>query len=92
MRERGKNHKTCIIAVARKFLRFLFAFYWKRLIVFGASADAERALSRQGSIEPPRVSPYPGNDRLRAVHQHVRNISAAPAINSLQVLPLATLL
>jgi hypothetical protein len=28
MRERGKNHKTCIIAVARKFLRLLFAFYW----------------------------------------------------------------
>jgi transposase len=27
MRERGKNHKTCIIAAARKFLRFLFAFY-----------------------------------------------------------------
>lgn len=34
MRERGKNHKTCIIAVARKFLRFLFAFYWKRTVMF----------------------------------------------------------
>lgn len=34
MRARGKNHKTCIIAVARKFLRFLFAFYWKRTIMF----------------------------------------------------------
>jgi hypothetical protein len=34
MRARGKNHKTCIIAVARKFLRFLFAFYWKKTIVF----------------------------------------------------------
>jgi transposase len=34
MRERGKNHKTCIIAVARKFLRFFFAFYWKKTILF----------------------------------------------------------
>jgi transposase len=33
MRARGKNYKTCIIAMARKFLRFLFAFYWKRTIV-----------------------------------------------------------
>src|SRR5262249_1044647 len=33
MRERGKNHKTSIIAVARKFLRFLFAYYWKKTIV-----------------------------------------------------------
>ena len=34
MRARGKNYKTCIIALARKFLRFLFAFYWKKTIVF----------------------------------------------------------
>lgn len=34
MRARGKSHKTCIIAVARKFLRLLFAFYWKKTIVF----------------------------------------------------------
>lgn len=34
MRARGKNYKTCIIAMARKFLRFLFAFYWKKTIVF----------------------------------------------------------
>jgi transposase len=32
MRARGKNYKTCIIALARKFLRFLFAFYWKKTI------------------------------------------------------------
>lgn len=37
MRARGKNYKTCIIALARKFLRFLFAFYWKRTIVFETS-------------------------------------------------------
>jgi transposase len=30
MRERGKQYRTCVIATARKFLRFLFAFYWKR--------------------------------------------------------------
>lgn len=34
MRSRGKNYKTCIIALARKFLRFLFAFYWKKTIEF----------------------------------------------------------
>jgi hypothetical protein len=34
MRARGKNYKTCIIALARKFLRFLFAFYWKKTILF----------------------------------------------------------
>jgi transposase len=34
MRARGKNYKTCIIALARKFLRFLFAFYWKKTVVF----------------------------------------------------------
>jgi transposase len=33
MRARGKNHKTCIIAIARKFLRFLFSYYWKKTIV-----------------------------------------------------------
>jgi transposase len=33
MRARGKNYKTCIIALARKFLRFLFAFYWKKTVV-----------------------------------------------------------
>jgi transposase len=34
MRARGKNFKTCIIAMARKFLRFLFAFYWKKTVIF----------------------------------------------------------
>jgi transposase len=34
MRARGLTYKTCIIAIARKFLRFLFAFYWKRTITF----------------------------------------------------------
>jgi transposase len=34
MRARGKNYKTCVIAMARRFLRFLFAFYWKKTIVF----------------------------------------------------------
>jgi Transposase IS116/IS110/IS902 family len=37
MRARGKNYKTCIIALARKFLRFLFAFYWKKTIVLETS-------------------------------------------------------
>ena len=37
MRARGKNYKTCIIAMARKFLRFLFAFYWKRSVLPHAS-------------------------------------------------------
>ena len=92
MRARGKNYKTCIIALARKFLRFLFAFFWKQSTLLGASANADRALSRQGSIEPLRVSPHPGNDRLRTVHQHVENLSATSAINSLQAPPLAKLL
>jgi transposase len=37
MRARGKNYKTCIIALARKFLRFLFAFYWKKTVVLQRS-------------------------------------------------------
>ena len=35
IRLRGKVYKTCIIALARKFLRFLFAFYWKKTLSFG---------------------------------------------------------
>ena len=34
MRERGKHYFTCLIAVARKFLRFLFAYIWKKSISF----------------------------------------------------------
>jgi transposase len=41
MRARGKNYKTCIIATARKFLRFLFAFYWQKTIVFPAEVIAQ---------------------------------------------------
>jgi len=37
MRARGKKYKTCVIAMARKFLRFLFAFYWKKTIVLQSS-------------------------------------------------------
>jgi transposase len=32
MRRRGKKYTTCVLAMARKFLRFLFAFYWKRTV------------------------------------------------------------
>lgn len=34
MRGRGKHYFTCLIAVARKFLRFLFAYMWKKSICF----------------------------------------------------------
>ena len=34
LRSRGMRYKTSMIAVARKFLRFLFAFYWKKTIIF----------------------------------------------------------
>ena len=34
MKERGKHYFTCLIAVARKFLRFLFAYMWKKSICF----------------------------------------------------------
>jgi transposase len=34
LRERGKSHKTSVIATARKFLRFLFAYIWKGTITF----------------------------------------------------------
>jgi transposase len=40
MRARGKKYKTCVIAMARKFLRLLFAFYWKKTVVLQASAVA----------------------------------------------------
>ena len=31
-RARGKAYRTCVVALARKFLRFLFAFYWKKTV------------------------------------------------------------
>lgn len=34
LKSRGMRYKTSMIAVALKFLRFLFAFYWKKTIVF----------------------------------------------------------
>ena len=40
LRARGKNYKTCVIAMARKFLRFLFAFYWKKTISFVREAGS----------------------------------------------------
>jgi transposase len=33
IRARGKPYKTCMIAIARKFLRYLFKFYWKKKLV-----------------------------------------------------------
>jgi transposase len=47
MRACGKNYKTCIIALARKFLRFLFAFYWKRTIVTHRSVVAMPAVAAE---------------------------------------------
>lgn len=29
-RAEGKNHTTCLLIVGRKFLRFLFSYYWRR--------------------------------------------------------------
>ena len=51
MRARGKNYKTCIIALARKFLRFLFAFFWKRTIVLPTSPE-EMSASLESTILP----------------------------------------
>lgn len=34
LRKRGLHYTTCLIAVARKFLRYLFAFYYKRSVTF----------------------------------------------------------
>lgn len=33
-REQNKHYTSALIAVARKFLRFLFAYYWKHTIIF----------------------------------------------------------
>jgi transposase len=52
MRVRGKNYKTCIIALARKFLRFLFAFYWKRPTRLQPSSAAMPADSTESIIGP----------------------------------------
>jgi len=58
MRARGKNFKTCIIAIARKFLRFLFAFYWKKTIVFPREQQpaAPLVLSTIGGAPVPQLS------------------------------------
>jgi transposase len=34
LREKGHHYTTCIIAVARKFIRYLFAYYYKRSVSF----------------------------------------------------------
>jgi transposase len=34
LRDKGHHYTTCLIAVARKFLRFLFAFFWQRSVSF----------------------------------------------------------
>jgi transposase len=52
LRARGKNYKTCIIALARKFLRFLFAFYWKKTIKLEPSPIAISATEQIASLVP----------------------------------------
>jgi len=51
MRARGKNYKTCIIAIARKFLRFLFAFYWKKTITFAHQEETPALLLPTPAID-----------------------------------------
>jgi transposase len=50
MRARGKKYKTCIIALARKFLRFLFAFYWEKTVSLQATPAAVPMVSVAGAI------------------------------------------
>jgi transposase len=52
MRARGKNYKTCLIALARKFLRFLFALYWKRTITLQTPPVAIPVVSFEAAILP----------------------------------------
>ena len=61
MRERGKNHKTCIIAVARKFLRFFFAYYWKKTISF---SPASATIPAAPTIKVPQKSLLPHRDKI----------------------------
>jgi hypothetical protein len=56
MRARGKNYKTCIIALARKFLRFLFAFYWKKTLSF-PSGNEKASVLVLPALESAMVSP-----------------------------------
>lgn len=34
LKKEGKHYTATLVAVARKFLKFLFAFYWKKTIIF----------------------------------------------------------
>jgi transposase len=38
LKEDGKHYTTVLLSIARKFLRFLFAYYWKKTIILGAQA------------------------------------------------------
>lgn len=38
MKKEGKHYTTCLIAIARKFLSFLYAFFWKKSIPLSAIA------------------------------------------------------
>jgi transposase len=33
MRQNGKHYTTCLMAIARKFLSLLYAYYWKKTVV-----------------------------------------------------------
>ena len=38
LRKEGKHYTTVLLAIARKFLRFLFAFYWKKSVTLQPAA------------------------------------------------------
>jgi len=52
MRARGKAYRTCIVALARKFLRFLFAFYWKKTITLPNRTQVPTLTLPTVSVEP----------------------------------------
>jgi transposase len=52
MRERGKGYKTSVIATARKFLRFLFAYLWKKTITFAQPAMTSKSGAQRILVVP----------------------------------------
>lgn len=57
-RDEGKHHKTCLIVVARKFLHFLFAYYWRKSLVLEISTK-RRTRIKKLILPTFNVSPIP---------------------------------
>jgi transposase len=53
LRARGKGYRTAVIAVARKFLRFLFAYFWKKSVTLVPVKSIASTVAVRGAVLSP---------------------------------------